>query len=388
MFKGQVGHKNLVVAYTAILVIVLSSATIASSLPDTLKFGNQVYVKSLERLYHNRAKLILINESEQPNYVMAELFNQHVSFLNQQGRVVRTDTLPTPPYFIASKTGRWLYLWGKKDAGNAYNRIYGSDGQLLFNKSSAFSGTEPPFGIPIEDALLFLKDDWSGKDLQLIDNEEQIVASVQPMGKDHEGKILYASDLRGDNIFIATASADSTAFICYDSRLIELSRAGLPLNEVTSLASSFDGRFALLRFSESGDARILVIMSNGGKKLFELDNAKICKISKDGNYLGVTDFEGGISLISTINWETILHIDSASVTGNDKTGTWRSVNFSDDGRFMIILGESQMTLIDIQNKSWNFIGFLNSFSEAKLINDSSGLIITGEMGWMLYRQNR
>jgi hypothetical protein len=129
-------------------------------------------------------------------------------------------------------------------------------------------------------------------------------------------------------------------------------------------------------------------MSNGGKKLFELDNAKICKISKDGNYLGVTDFEGGISLISTINWETILHIDSASVTGNDKTGTWRSVNFSDDGRFMIILGESQMTLIDIQNKSWNFIGFLNSFSEAKLINDSSGLIITGEMGWMLYRQNR
>jgi hypothetical protein len=389
MLKREKINKNWRAGiFIVIAILSFAPAASPSRLPDTLRFGGVSYIKRIEKLYHNKARLILINEKQQPAYVMAELFDKHVSFLNQAGKVVKTDSFPQSPSFTYSKTGKWLYLWGRKNYANYFYRLYGPGGKVSFEKVMPSSGAEPSTGIPLEDPSEFIKLIAADGIMALVDTAGDILYSAKPMSDSAQANLLFDSDLNGNAIFAVASPGEYTEFISYNGHLVEQRRAMLDLGDAISISSAHDGRFALVDFFDASGGWPLVVISSTGQKLFQISFPKASKLSEDDQYLGVGRGNTEIQLIKTDAWETIVRIDSTSLAPWPYSGAWKSIDFSDDNRFMLALSEGVLLFIDVQKREWQAIDFPYSFWQARLVNGSTDLYIIGDYGWVLYKMLR
>jgi hypothetical protein len=361
-------------------------AASASRLPDTLRFGDVAYIKRVEKLYHNKARLILINEKQQTAFVMAELFEKHVSFLNPAGNTVKTDSFPQPPSFAYSKTGSWLYLWGRKNDANYYYRIYGANGDILFEKSLPPSGSEPSTGTPLENITGFIKTVWPEGVLALVDSAGDMLYSARPLEDNSQANFLFDTDLNENAIFVAASPGDYTEFISYNGHLVEQKRTTLPLNGAFSISASDDGRFAMVNFYDTGEGWPLVVMSATGQNLYQVPFPKTYAMSSDANYLGLARANNELILLKTDSWETIVRVDSAAVAAWTHSGSWKNIEFSDDTRYMLALSDGVLLCIDILNRTWKALDFPYAFWQARLLNKSTDLYLTGDYGWVLYKK--
>jgi hypothetical protein len=389
MFSKSVSHKILSIAIIGVAIIIgLATDTIASRLPDTLRFGGLTYLKRVERLYNNRARLVLIDENQQPPYVMAELFNTHVSFSNALGKTVKTDSFPQAPGFAYSKTGSWLYVWGKKDYTNNFYRLYGPKGTVLLEKVMPSSGTEPSTGMPTEKADAFIKEVWPEGLLEIIDTSGAMQHSVKPLSGEIQADFLYDSDLGENNIFLVASPGEFTDLICYNSDLVEQRRQTVSYTSAVSLTASRGGRFAMVNFFDVGEGRPLLIITPALEIPYKVSYPLVGRFSYDDNYFGTARINDEVLLLRTDSWEPIVKIDSTALISKPNAGNWKDIEFSDDGRFMFGLSDGIMLVIDIEKRTWEFIDFPYNFRQARLFNHSIDLYFTGDYGWVLYQLSR
>jgi hypothetical protein len=384
-------YKMKLIAATIIgatIIVGLTADAFASRLPDTLRLGGQVYLKRVERLYSNRARLVLMNESQPVPYVMAELFNTHVSFSNPQGKTVKTDSFPQPPQFAYSKTGSWLYVWGRRNYANNFYRLYGPKGVVLFEKIMPSSGAEPSTGIPTEKADGFIKEVWPEGLFELVDSSGIVQHSVKPLTEDVQADFIYDSDLEGKFIFLAASPGEYTELVCYNSDLIEQRRLRVSYISAVSLTASRNGRFAMVSFFDIGEGRPILIITPSLEIPYKVTYPLVGRFSQDENYFGTARINNEVLLLRTDSWEPIVKIDSTALLSKPNAGNWKDLEFSDDGRFMLGLSDGILLCVDIANRTWEFIEFPYNFRQARLFNQSIDLYFTGDYGWVLYRLNR
>lgn len=378
----------MAIVFGAIIIAGLSADLYASRLPDTLRLGGQVYLKRVERLYNNRARLVLMNESQPVPYVMAELFNTHVSFSNPQGKTVKTDSFPQPPQFAYSKTGSWLYVWGRRNYANNFYRLYGPKGVVLFEKIMPSSGTEPSTGVPTEKATEFIKEIWPEGLFEVVDSSGIVLHSVKPLTEDVQADFIYDSDLDGKYIFLAASPGEYTDLVCYNSDLIEQRRLRVSYISAVSLTASRTGRFAMVNFFDIGEGRPILIITPSLEIPYKVTYPLVGRFSQDETYFGTARINNEVLLLRTDSWEPIVKIDSTALLSKPNAGNWKDLEFSDDGRFMLGLSDGILLCVDIANRTWEFIEFPYNFRQARLFNQSIDLYFTGDYGWVMYRLNR
>ncbi len=389
MFKANFPFRIiLAIVFGAIIIAGLSADLYASRLPDTLRLGGQVYLKRVERLYNNRARLVLMNESQPVPYVMAELFNTHVSFSNPQGKTVKTDSFPQPPQFAYSKTGSWLYVWGRRNYANNFYRLYGPKGVVLFEKIMPSSGTEPSTGVPTEKATEFIKEIWPEGLFEVVDSSGIVLHSVKPLTEDVQADFIYDSDLDGKYIFLAASPGEYTDLVCYNSDLIEQRRLRVSYISAVSLTASRTGRFAMVNFFDIGEGRPILIITPSLEIPYKVTYPLVGRFSQDETYFGTARINNEVLLLRTDSWEPIVKIDSTALLSKPNAGNWKDLEFSDDGRFMLGLSDGILLCVDIANRTWEFIEFPYNFRQARLFNQSIDLYFTGDYGWVMYRLNR
>jgi len=389
MFKSNIYRKIFAVSIVAAVSIFGFSGELrASRLPDTLRLAGQVYLKRVERLYNNRARLVLIDESRPVPYIMAELFNTHISFSNQLGKIVKTDSFQQPPEFVYSKTGNWLYVWGRKNYANNYYRMYGPKGVVLFEKIMPSSGTEPSTGVPTEKANEFIKEVWPEGIFELVDSSGIVKHSVKPLSDDTQADFIYDYDIEGKNIFLAASPGDYTELICYNSDLVEQRRLRVSYISAFSLIASRNGRFAMVSFFDIGEGRPILIITPSLDTPYKISYPLVGRFSRDENYFGAARVNNEVILLRTDSWEPIVKIDSTALLSKPNAGSWKNLEFSDDTRFMLGLSDEVLLCVDINNRSWELIDFPYNFRQARLYNQSIDLYFTGDYGWALYRLNR
>jgi hypothetical protein len=389
MINKNVSHKILAITIIGAAIIVgLATDTFASRLPDTLRFGSLTYLKRVERMYNNRARLVLINENEQPPYVMAELFDRFVSFSNLSGKTIKTDSFPQPPSFAYSKTGRWLYIWGRKDYTNNFYRLYGPRGVVLFEKVMPSSGTEPATGMPTETGGNFIKEVWPEGLLEIVDSTGIAQHSVKPLTEDVQADFLYDSDLGEKNIFLVASPGEYTELVCYNSDLVEQRRQRVSFTSAVALTASRNGRFAMVNFFDVGEGRPILIITPSLDIPYKVSYPLVGRFSYDENYFGTARINGEVLLLRTDSWEPIVKIDSTALISRPSAGNWKDIEFSDDGRFMFGLSDGIMLVVDIEKRTWEFIDFPYNFRQARLFKQSIDLYFTGDYGWVLYRLSR
>lgn len=389
MFKANVSHKIISAILFGLIVLVgLSADLYASRLPDTLKLGGQVYLKRVERFYNNRARLVLINENQPSPYIMAELFDNRVSFSNQLGKIVKTDSFPQPPQFAYSKTGSWLYVWGRRNYANNYYRLYGPKGVVLFEKLMPSSGTEPSTGVPTESATEFIKEVWPDGLFEIVDTSGIVQHSVKPLSEDVQADFIYDSDMAEKNIFLAASPGEYSELICYDKDLIEQRRLKVSYISAISVTASRNGRFAMVNFFDIGEGRPIIIVKPSLEIPYKVTYPTVGRFSQDENYFGTARINGEVLLLRTDSWEPVIKIDSAALLSKPNAGNWKDVEFSDDGRYMLGLSDGVLLCVDIANRTWELIDFPYAFRQARLFDQSVDLYFTGDFGWTLYRLNR
>ena len=316
-------------------IVVFDDSCDASRIPDTLRFSGLTFVKKLERAYHVSPRLILVNERQNPAYVMAELFEKSVAFLNKQGKVVTIDSFATEPGFAASKYGDWLYLWGRKNYADSFHRIYGPAGKILFEKIAPSTGNEPSTGIPLKVPGDFLKINSLECEIDIIDTSGNIIHTARPLQDGATGNIIYDTDSSGNMLFVAVSPGDYTIFTYYDASLVEQRHAVLTLNNAILLSAAGDGRFALINFYDAGEGWPLLAVSSAGERLFQISYPKAWSISGNNKFLAVADGAGEVSLINTNTWQSILKIDTLMLIQAGIRGDWRSIDFSDDSEYLL-----------------------------------------------------
>jgi hypothetical protein len=389
MFKHSAIYRFLATCvFCATIILMMPIEAAASRLPDTLRFGGLTYLKRVERLYHNKARLILINENQQSPYVMAELFDRQVSFANNAGKTVKTDSFPQTPSFAYSKTGNWLYLWGRKGSSSNFYRLYGPKGVVLFEKVMPSSGTEPSTGVPIESATKFIKQIWPEGLLEIVDSSGTVLHSVKPLTENVSADFLYDSDLDEKTIFLAASPGEYTELVCYNSDLVEQRRLRLSYTSAVSLVAGRTGRFALVNFFDVGEGRPIQVITPSLETPYKISYPMVGRLSRDENYFGVARANKEVLLLKTDSWEPIVKIDSTALLARANAGDWNDLEFSDDSRFMLGLSDGVMFVVDIEKRTWEFIDFPYTFGQARLFNNSIDLYFTGEYGWVLYRLNR
>jgi len=329
-----------------------------------------------------------MNESQPVPYVMAELFNTHVSFSNPQGKTVKTDSFPQPPQFAYSKTGSWLYVWGRRNYANNFYRLYGPKGVVLFEKIMPSSGTEPSTGVPTEKATEFIKEIWPEGLFEVVDSSGIVLHSVKPLTEDVQADFIYDSDLDGKYIFLAASPGEYTDLVCYNSDLIEQRRLRVSYISAVSLTASRTGRFAMVNFFDIGEGRPILIITPSLEIPYKVTYPLVGRFSQDETYFGTARINNEVLLLRTDSWEPIVKIDSTALLSKPNAGNWKDLEFSDDGRFMLGLSDGILLCVDIANRTWEFIEFPYNFRQARLFNQSIDLYFTGDYGWVMYRLNR
>ncbi len=352
----------------------------ASRLPDTLRFGDTVYAKHLERLYHNEAKFIIINESGDHDYVMASLFRDHVAFFNPQGDIIKTDSLPAEPRFNYSKTGRWLFLWGDYDELNNYYRLYNQYGEVLFDTVSPPRSYESRFGMPLEKSLRFLRPGSPEVTLTMLDRNGNPLAGVSPLGYGAKKRYFYVSDANDEHVYLTVSADTATVFIRYNIDLVEQYRTIIPFKEVGSLRTSAKGGYVLIRVADVRRGHPMIITDQSGEPLFEIPYPQIVKISRDESLLAYTTSMGAFEVVDIVTGKTIIKPRVSPET------EWSDINFSGDGKRLVAFDGYKIVLVNLETVSWFVAPFPFAFFQATLINGSDNLVFTGDFGWVVYQK--
>jgi hypothetical protein len=369
-----------IISLISIFLALFAAKSNASRLPDTLRFGDIIYIKQAERLYLDEAKFIVINESGSYDFVMASLFKDHIEFFDSTGSLIKTDSLPGEPRFNFSKTGRWLFIWGKYDEQNNYYRLYEPGGVSAIDTIMTPEGYEPAFGIPLEKSQRFLKPGFPEVKLSLFDRSGNPLGGVSPLGYGATGQLFFADDLNEEYIFVTVTLDTISVFIRYNGNLAEKFRLAFPHKKVIALRCSPSGQYVLIRIIDEYNRQPMFVTDPNANSLFLIEYPRIVKFSGDEKYLAFSQADKKIIVVTTQTWEPVMALDIGTETD------WTDLNFSKGENFLVAFDGAKIVLVDLNSLSWQVAQFPFAFFQAALINDAENLAFTGDFGWVVYKK--
>lgn len=377
-----------------VLALIIFLAESAPAIPtDTLDFSIAKYIKRCQILLPEDVKYVCVNSSRSEAYPWAVVTRNKLLFYNRMG--VLDGEQPLPPakdYKITeSARGQYLLIRGlKTNRLVEFERLYKSDGSLIFESELGSGADGGIFATPVEVSNYVLTVDGGGVLITSFGGDTLAARVLHDTAFYEDGDIVAAPRRDGKRIYVASnrfkfpRQSDTAGVIFYrlTRELKEEVMVALPYLLARDISCTTNGEYVALTTELEDGTTPMMILDSNGREVFRLSNPAYAKFSDDMSYLLLVPRMGPPDIIDIEDWQTYFRPSNII-----PRFPWVDVDIA-LGKYSILFDSNDLYLVDIGQKRWGKAPFPFAFSRCRIYGNGRRIILSGQFGFVVYDRLR